>query len=183
MISNGILKWINVGIIEFYIWLCCLFVFKLDVGLSVEFDVGEFVLFNVFVVLISVVVVIIEKFSFNVNGINKVVIIGIVENELLMFIVISNLISKINVVVSGLFFFIRLVVELIREVILFVVCIIEVNFCVEIIIKLIIVIIVMFLLKILLFCFYLIILNKLKIIILISLFNIIELLIFWVINE
>lgn len=46
------------GIYVFYIWWCWLLVFKLDVGLRVLFDVGDFVLFSVLVVLIIVIVVI-----------------------------------------------------------------------------------------------------------------------------
>lgn len=49
--------------------MCWLFVLRLDVGFKVELDVGDFVFFNVVVVLIRVMVVIGEKLNERYSGI------------------------------------------------------------------------------------------------------------------
>lgn len=110
-----------------WIWLCCLLIFKLVVGLSVELFVGEFELFKVFVVLIKVIRVIVFKLIDVLKGINNEVIIGIVVKEELIFNVIISLMRYMMIILINLWFLVNFVKFLIKLFILFVVFIMLVN--------------------------------------------------------
>lgn len=114
------------------------------------------------------------KFSCIVSGMKIVVMIGMVENDELMFMVISRLISSISMVLIVLLLLIQVIEVLIRFCILLVVFIILVKLVVVIMMKLMVVIIFMFLVNRLLVFFQCIMLDSEKIMKLISVLMIIE---------